>query len=203
MAKLSDHLVVMNSKAIQILHNVYHITPEKVSLLHHGVPEAPFVDPNYYKDKFGVEGRPVLLTFGLLSRNKGIELMLTALPTVARAHPEIIYIILGATHPEVRRSEGEAYRLMLQRQVRALHLEDHILSVLVHGCMIWLSAPVLMDWIHRVQASTREQVGDLRAVDAARRCRCDHGVSWYCTGRVHVTPGAWHVPALFRPHPSR
>jgi Glycosyltransferase Family 4 len=72
-ARLSDHLVVMNSKAIQILHDVYHIAPEKVSLLHHGVPEAPFVDPNYYKDKFGVEGRLVLLTFGLLSRNKGIR----------------------------------------------------------------------------------------------------------------------------------
>ena len=126
-AMLSDHLVVMNSKAIQILHDVYHIAPEKVSLLHHGVPEASFIDPNYYKDKFGVEGRLVLLTFGLLSRNKGIELMLNALPTVVRAHPEVIYIILGATHPEVRRSEGEAYRLMLQRQVRALHLEDHVL----------------------------------------------------------------------------
>ena len=126
-AMLSDHLVVMNSKAIQILHDVYHIAPEKVSLLHHGVPEASFIDPNYYKDKFGVEGRLVLLTFGLLSRNKGIELMLNALPTVVRARPEVIYIILGATHPEVRRSEGEAYRLMLQRQVRVLHLEDHVL----------------------------------------------------------------------------
>jgi len=125
-AMLSDHLVVMNSKAIQILHEVYHIAPEKVSLLHHGVPEAPFVDPNYYKDKFGVEGRLVLLTFGLLSRNKGIELMPNALPTVVHAHPEVVYIILGATHPEVRRSEGEAYRLALQRQVRALHLEDHV-----------------------------------------------------------------------------
>jgi len=114
-AMLSDHLVVMNSKAIRILRDVYHIAPEKIGLLPHGVPAAPFVDPNYYKDKFGVEGRLVLLTFGLLSRNKGIELVLNALPTVVRAHPEVVYIILGATHPEVRRSEGEAYRLSLQR----------------------------------------------------------------------------------------
>jgi len=125
-AMLSDHLVVMNSKAIPILCDVYRIAPEKISLLHHGVPEAPFVDPNYYKDKFGVEGRLVLLTFGLLSRNKGIDLMLSALPAVVRAHPEVVYIIFGATHPEVRRSEGEAYRLTLQGQVRVLHLEDHV-----------------------------------------------------------------------------
>ena len=126
-AMLSDHLVVMNSKAIQILCDVYRIAPEKISLLHHGVPEASFVDPNYYKDKFGVEGRLVLLTFGLLSPNKGIELMLSALPAVVRAHPEVVYIILGATHPEVRRQEGEEYRLTLQRQVHALHLEDYVL----------------------------------------------------------------------------
>jgi glycosyltransferase involved in cell wall biosynthesis len=124
---LSDHLVVMNSKAIQILRDVYRLAPEKISLLHHGVPEVPFVDPNYYKDKFSVEGRLVLLTFGLLSRNKGIELMLSALPAVVRAYPEVVYIIFGTTHPEVRRSDGEEYRLALQRQVRALHLEDHVL----------------------------------------------------------------------------
>ncbi|HWQ36639.1 MAG TPA: glycosyltransferase [Blastocatellia bacterium] len=126
-AAFSDHLVVLNSRAIPILRDVYGVAEEKITLIHHGVPDVPFVDPNYYKDKFGVEGRLVILTFGLLSRNKGIELMLEALPAVVRAHPEVVYIVLGATHPEVRRLEGEEYRLRLRRRVRELKLEDHVI----------------------------------------------------------------------------
>ncbi len=127
LAALSDHLVVMNSKAIPILQQVYGISPEKVSLIHHGVPDVPFIDSNFYKDKFGVEGRFVILTFGLLSPNKGIELMLEALPEVVRAHPEVVYIVLGATHPEVKRQHGEEYRLWLRRRVRERGLEDYVL----------------------------------------------------------------------------
>lgn len=126
-AALSDHLVVLNSRAIPILQDLYGVPAEKVTLIHHGVPDVPFVDPNYYKDKFGVEGRLVILTFGLLSRNKGIELMLEALPAVVRTHPEVVYLVLGATHPEVRRNDGEEYRLWLQRRVRELKLEDHVI----------------------------------------------------------------------------
>jgi glycosyltransferase involved in cell wall biosynthesis len=126
-ANASDRLVVLNSRAIPILKDVYGITEEKVSLIHHGVPDVPFVDPNYYKDKFGVEGRLVLLTFGLLSRNKGIEMMLDALPEIVSVHPEVVYIVLGATHPEVKRRDGEEYRLMLKRRVRELGLEDYVI----------------------------------------------------------------------------
>ncbi len=126
-ARASDHLVVMNSKAIPILRKVYGVPEEKISLIHHGVPDVPFVDPNYYKDKFGVEGRLVLLTFGLLNRNKGIEMVLEALPEVIARHPEVVYIVLGATHPVVKRKEGEEYRLWLQRRVQQLGLEEHVL----------------------------------------------------------------------------
>ncbi len=126
-ARASDHLVVMNSKAIPILRDVYGVSEEKVSLIHHGVPNVPFVDPNYYKDKFGVEGRLVLLTFGLLNRNKGIEMVLEALPEIVARHPEVVYIVLGATHPVVKRKEGEEYRLFLQRRVQQLGLEEHVL----------------------------------------------------------------------------
>ncbi|NWG14705.1 MAG: glycosyltransferase, partial [Acidobacteria bacterium] len=82
---------------------------------------------NYYKDKLDVEGRFVILTFGLLSRNKGIETILRALPGVVRKHPEVVYVILGATHPEVRKRDGEEYRLWLQRLVRDLKLEEHVI----------------------------------------------------------------------------
>lgn len=126
-AAASDRLVVMNSRAIPILRDVYGVPESKVRFIHHGVPEIAFLDPNYYKDKFGVEGRLVLLTFGLLSRNKGIEMVLDALPDVVSRHPEVVYIVLGATHPEVKRREGEEYRLWLQERVQALGLQNHVI----------------------------------------------------------------------------
>src|SRR5262249_31538415 len=124
---LSDRLVVMNNRAIPILKDVYGIPERKVSLAHHGVPDVSFIDPNYYKDHFGVEGRLVLLTFGLLNRNKGIELVLEALPEIVRKHPEVVYIVLGATHPEVKRRQGEEYRLSLERRARELGVQEHVL----------------------------------------------------------------------------
>src|SRR5207344_1745782 len=80
-----------------------------------GIPDMPFVDPNYYKDQFDVEGRLVLLTFGLLSPNKGIEHVLNALPGILAEFPDVVYIVLGATHPNEVRERGEAYRLGLER----------------------------------------------------------------------------------------
>ncbi|HEY6121685.1 MAG TPA: glycosyltransferase [Pyrinomonadaceae bacterium] len=124
---LSDRLVVMNNRAIPILNDVYGIPERKVSMVHHGVPDVSFIDPNYYKDHFGVEGRLVLLTFGLLNRNKGIETVLEALPDVVGKHPEVVYIVLGATHPEVKRRHGEEYRLSLERRARELGIEEHVI----------------------------------------------------------------------------
>jgi len=126
-AALSDHLVVLNQKAVPILKDGYGVPENKIHVIHHGVPEAPFVDPNYYKDKFAAEDKLVILTFGFLSRNKGIEMMLEALPEVVRAHPEVIYIVLGETHPEVKRTDGEAYRLWLQKRVKELGLSKHVI----------------------------------------------------------------------------
>ncbi|HZE71945.1 MAG TPA: glycosyltransferase [Pyrinomonadaceae bacterium] len=124
---LSDRLVVMNSLAIPILKDVYGISERKISLVHHGVPDVSFIDPNYYKDHFGVEGRLVLLTFGLLNRNKGIELAIEALPEIVSKHPEVVYIVLGATHPEVKRRQGEEYRVSLERRARELGVEQHVI----------------------------------------------------------------------------
>lgn len=126
-ADASEHLVVLNNRAIPILRGVYGVCENKISLIHHGVPDVSFVDLNNYKEKFGVEGRLTVLTFGLLNRNKGIELMLEALPDLARAHPEVVYIVLGATHPGVKRRQGEEYRHFLQRRVRELGLEEHVI----------------------------------------------------------------------------
>jgi glycosyltransferase involved in cell wall biosynthesis len=127
LGRLSDRLVVMSNKAREILQAVYAIPPEKIVLIPHGIPDVPFVDPNYYKDQFGVEGRKVILTFGLVSPGKGLEYMIGAMPQVVRKFPEATYIILGATHPHVRRDQGESYRLSLHRLARELGVEDHLI----------------------------------------------------------------------------
>ena len=125
-ADLSDAIVVMSRRAIGILAEVYGISRKKVHFIHHGVPDVPFVDPNFYKDLFQVEGRFVLLTFGLLNPNKGIETVIKALPEVIRRFPNIAYIVLGATHPEIKKVHGEEYRISLQRRVIRLGLENHV-----------------------------------------------------------------------------
>lgn len=126
-AELSHALVVMSRQSADILHRVYSVPRHKIRFIHHGVPDAGFIDPNFHKDRFDVEGRTVLLTFGLLNPNKGIETVIEALATVVKRFPKVAYIILGATHPEVKRQDGEAYRLSLQRMTARLGLEQNVI----------------------------------------------------------------------------
>jgi glycosyltransferase involved in cell wall biosynthesis len=113
-AALSDRLVVMSKRGAELLHEIYGVLPEKIDLIPHGIPDVAFVDPSFHKDLFGVEGKIVLLSFGLLSASKGIENVIAALPAILARHPNVVYIVLGATHPHVVRNEGETYRLSLQ-----------------------------------------------------------------------------------------
>ena len=113
-ARLSDRLIVMSEHAARLLREVYDIPACKIDLIPHGVPDLPFMDPNYFKDMFGTQGKSVLLTFGLLSPNKGIENAIRALPMIIKTHPNLVYIVSGATHPHIRRREGERYRESLQ-----------------------------------------------------------------------------------------
>jgi glycosyltransferase involved in cell wall biosynthesis len=110
----STRLVVMTERGQQMLEGIYQAPRVKIDLIPHGIPDMPFVDPNYFKDQFGVEGRVVLLTFGLLSPNKGIEYVLNALPQILAEFPDVVYIVLGATHPHELQERGEAYRLSLE-----------------------------------------------------------------------------------------
>jgi glycosyltransferase involved in cell wall biosynthesis len=127
LSDLSDKLVVMSHKAFDFLKDIYAVPEKKIAFIHHGIPDTPFIDSSFYKDKFGVEGKKVLLTFGLLSQNKGIENVLQALPAVIKIHPNVTYIILGATHPHILKSHGDAYRIMLQQLVRKLDIDDHVI----------------------------------------------------------------------------
>ena len=129
-AALSDRLVVMSQHGARFLEETYGIKPRKIEVIPHGIPDVPFVDPNYYKDHFGVEGKMVLLTSGLLSPNKGIETLIGALPKILAARPDVVYMVLGATHPHVKRRDGESYRISLQRLAVELGVEK---SVLFHN----------------------------------------------------------------------
>ncbi len=111
---LSTRLVVMSERGRQMLQDIYHAPPAKIDLIPHGIHDVGFVDPTYFKDQFGVEGKTVLLTFGLLSPGKGIEHVLNALPLILAEFPEVVYIVLGATHPNELLHHGEAYRLGLE-----------------------------------------------------------------------------------------
>ena len=124
---LSDKLVVMSHKAADFLKEIYAVPEEKIAFIHHGIPDMPFIDSSFNKDKFGVEGKKVLLTFGLLSPNKGIENVLQALVAVIKKHPDVVYIILGATHPNILRFHGDEYRIMLHQLVRQLDIGEHVI----------------------------------------------------------------------------
>ena len=114
----STRLVVMTERGRQLLREVYQAPLAKIDLIPHGIPDVRFAAPDDYKDRFGVCGKKVLLTFGLLSPNKGIEHVLNALPGVVAEFPELVYIVLGATHPHELRTRGECYRRGLEAIAR-------------------------------------------------------------------------------------
>jgi glycosyltransferase involved in cell wall biosynthesis len=124
---LSSRLVVMAEKGKEMLKSIYQAPESKIDLIPHGIVDVPFVDPTYFKDQFEVEGKVVLLTFGLLSPNKGIEFVLNALPEIIAAFPNVVYIVLGATHPNELREHGEAYRLSLEILARKNKVDKNVI----------------------------------------------------------------------------
>ncbi len=124
--KMSCKIVVMSNKAVDILISIYDVDKDKIALIEHGVPDIHF-EQERSKREFKLENKKVLLTFGFIGRNKGIETVIKALPEVVCKHPEVIYIVLGKTHPNILRHSGEEYRIFLMRLVQNLHLEKHVL----------------------------------------------------------------------------
>ncbi len=118
--------VVMSRSAAQLLTTAYGVDGRRLDVIPHGVPDLPLVDSDTVKPSLGVEGRAVILSFGLLGQGKGYELAIDALPAVVATHPTALYVVVGATHPELVRHEGEAYRRSLEAQVRRLGMEDHV-----------------------------------------------------------------------------
>jgi glycosyltransferase involved in cell wall biosynthesis len=123
--KMAHKIVVMTNKAIEFLENIYNVPSEKIAFIEHGVPDIQY-NPEKTKKEFKLDNKHVLLTFGFIGRNKGIETVIKALPGLIEKHPNILYIILGKTHPNVLRHSGEEYRVFLMRLVKSLQLEKHV-----------------------------------------------------------------------------
>ena len=122
----SSKVVVMANKGRELLRSVYQVPDDKIEVIAHGIPDAAFVEPDAAKARLGYDGKPVILTFGLLSPNKGIEVMIDAMPSILKRSADAVYVVLGATHPNLVRDQGEAYRNRLMRRVRELGVEDHV-----------------------------------------------------------------------------
>lgn len=123
----SDRLVVMAHKGVEILRDTYGVPDSKIDIIPHGIPDVPFEESQLFKAQFGVEGRQVLLTFGLIGPGKGIEHVIEALPAIVREHPNVVYLVLGATHPHLIAREGERYRLSLKRLAEDLGVREHVI----------------------------------------------------------------------------
>jgi glycosyltransferase involved in cell wall biosynthesis len=142
LARRSSALVVLSERSRQTMADKYGIPPTSIAVVPHGVPDLPFIDPARVKDRFGLAGRAVVLGFGLLGPNKRYELVIDALARIVDRLPEATFVIVGATHPELRRRDGETYRTMLQERVRRLRLDDHVRFV-----DAYVDQADLMDWL--------------------------------------------------------
>jgi glycosyltransferase involved in cell wall biosynthesis len=124
--RISNRFIVMSKLGLDMVKKQYSVDEDRIVFIPHGIPDTPFIDPNYYKDQFGFEGKKVILNFGLLHPGKGIEYVIDALPEVVGRYPETVYLILGATHPHVKRESGESYRISLQQRARQLGVDKHL-----------------------------------------------------------------------------
>jgi len=181
---MSTRVVVMAERARRMLREIYRYPDEKVTLIPHGIPDVAFTDPSFYKDHFNVAGRPVMLTFGLLSPNKGIEHVIQALPEIVKAHPRLIYIILGATHPNLLRNGGENYRLQLERLARGLGVDRNVLFV-----NRYVSNGELCEYIG---------AADIYITPYLNEAQITSGTLSYCygAGKAVVSTPYWHAVEL-------
>lgn len=125
----SSYLIVQSARAFKMLEKIYNISPDKIKFIPHGAHDVPFLDPAYYKDKFQLSEKKVILTFGLLGPGKGIEDVINGLTDVVKNYPDVMYIVLGATHPNVKRNFGESYRNSLENLVKKNGLENNVMFI--------------------------------------------------------------------------
>ena len=143
LAAHSQGMVVMTKVASRLLTSVYAVPGLNVQVIPHGVPQVPLEASEIHKARLGLLGRQVICTFGLINRGKGLEYMIQAMPRIVAAYPDVLYLIVGATHPEVKRREGEVYRKSLVEMAASLGVGDHVRFV-----NRYLSLTELMEHLH-------------------------------------------------------
>jgi hypothetical protein len=126
LSELSVSLIVMSEHAADFLRDIYQVPEQKIALIHHGIPDVPFLEPDPCKTKLGAGDKAVILTFGLLSPGKGIEFMIDALPDIVSLHPDVLYYVVGATHPHCKAESGEDYRMSLHHRAKELGVGDNV-----------------------------------------------------------------------------
>ncbi|MEM6332238.1 MAG: glycosyltransferase family 4 protein [Planctomycetota bacterium] len=191
MAKVTDRFVVMADRAVEFLRDIYDLPESQIQLIPHGIPQVPFTDPSFFKDQFGVEGRKVILTFGLIGPSKGLENMIEALPAIVERHPDVVYLIVGATHPGVIAHQGEDYRLGLKRRCKELGVADNV------------------QWVNRFM-DLEELVEYLGAADVyvtpyLNEAQITSGTLAYAlgTGKAIVSTPYWHAQELLADNRGR
>jgi hypothetical protein len=170
----------------QVLETVYGVDPAQIAVIPHGIPDLPFVDPNFHKDQFGVAGRPVMLTFGLISPGKGIEMGIEALPLIVERHPDFVSMVVGATHPNLVKAEGETYRLSLERRAKALGVEQNLIF--------------LNQYVDDQQLSEVIGAADLYLTPYLNVSQITSGTLAYCygSGKAVISTPYWHAEELLR-----
>jgi polysaccharide biosynthesis protein PslF len=135
LAARSQGIVVMTQVAARLLSQVYQVSGAKVRVIPHGVPKVPYRRDGAHKARLGLAGRRVICTFGLINRGKGLEYMIKAMPQIVAACPDVLYLIVGVTHPQVKRHEGEVYRESLVKMAESLGVGEHVRFVNQYLCL--------------------------------------------------------------------
>ena len=180
----SARLVVMTERARRFLREIYDAPAEKIDLVAHGIHDVPFEEPDRFKTLLAVEGRQVLLTFGLLSPNKGIEQVLHALPAIVAEFPQAVYLVLGATHPNLVREHGEDYRLGLERLAKHHGVERHVIFY-----NRFVDLPELMDFIGAADVYITPYLNERQIVSGTLAYA-------FGAGKAVVSTPYWHAAEL-------
>jgi glycosyltransferase involved in cell wall biosynthesis len=181
---LSSRVVVMAEKGRELLLATYGVRADKIEIIAHGIPDFDFVEPDAAKEKLGFAGRTVILTFGLLSPNKGIEVMIDAMPAILESRPNAVYVVLGATHPNLVRTEGEVYREGLGARARELSVDDHVVFL-----DQFVDRPTLLDYI---------AMSDVYVTPYLNQAQMTSGTLAYSfgLGKAVVSTPYWHATEL-------
>jgi glycosyltransferase involved in cell wall biosynthesis len=180
----STKLIVMAEKGRELLRNVYGVPSERIEVIPHGIPDVAFLDAHFAKAKLGFSGKPVILTFGLLSPNKGIEFAIDAMPAILVSSPDAVYVVLGATHPNLVQQEGEAYRESLQTRARDLGVDNHVVFI-----DQFVDQPTLLEYIAMCDVYVTPYLNEAQMTSGTLAYS-------YGSGKAVVSTPYWHAREL-------